>query len=424
MRLNTDIEFHDYQIEGANFALSNYYTINADEMGLGKSLQALRAIVVSGKQALIIAPTYLVWNWKAECEKFVVGSVHLYSPKTKVPSNYDIIIASYTQLKYLADIFPMVQFVVADEFHYCKNHDTERTKLLLSNLTKTKPEYFLGLTGTPIKNRIPELHSLLVILAISDKVTNKITTKFKSFYLFCYHFTNPRQVNVGSRVIVKYEGQKNIEELKGFLVNRLIRRKAEDVLNLPDIITNEVEVQYAESPELQRCWEEFTKKGIVAESSIKAANARVKSRFTSDYVLGLIESGCERIVVFTEHVSAATEIFNYVGKGSEVHIITGQHSMRHRQEAIERFESSDGGGSRVLVATIGSCSTGVNLVAANHLVFNDISWVPGDNHQALKRIHRIGQTKTCFITYIVGSTIDKSITRTIINKMKIIERIV
>ena len=393
-------------------------------MGLGKSLQALRAIALTGEKALIIAPTYLVWNWKAECAKFIIAKVHVFDPKTSIPNDTEIIIASYTQLKYLADVFPLVQFVVADEFHYCKNHDTERSRLMYQHMSKTKPKYFLGLTGTPIKNRIPEIHFPLVILALGDKVLNKITDKFKSFYLFCYHFTNPRQVNVGNRVVVKYEGQKNIDELKGYLKNRLIRRKADDVLYLPEIITNEVEVQYEENPELQRCWEEFTKKGVIAESSVKAANARIKSRFTSDYVLGLLESGVSRVVVFTEHVTAAREIFEYVGKKSEVHIITGEHTMGHRQEAIERFEIGDVGGSRVLVATIGSCSTGVNLVAANHVVFNDSSWVPGDMLQAIKRIHRIGQNRTCFVTYIIGSTIDKSITRTIVHKMKVIDRII
>ena len=423
MKLKPNIEFHDYQIEGANFALSNFYTINADEMGLGKSLQALKAIVMSGKKALIICPTYLVWNWLAECEKFIDAEVVSFNPKKLFPNSCEIIVASYTQLKFLGDIFNMVDFVVADEFHYCKSMDAERTKLMYSHLSNSKPKYFLGLTGTPIKNRIPELHSLLLMLALSDKVTNKITAKYKSYYLFCYHFTNPRQINIGSRIVLKFEGQKNIEELKGFLVGRMIRRKAEDVLDLPEIITKEVEVKYVENEGLKKVWEEYTKKGVIAESTIKAGNAKAKAKFTGEYVLGLIESGISRLVVFSEHVASSEEIYECIRERSDAFIITGKTNTDDRRDSITRFEASDEGKPRVLVATIGSCSTGVNLVAANHLVFNDCSWVPGDNNQALKRIHRIGQLKTCFIHYITGGTVDKIITRTLINKMKTIERV-
>ena len=79
--------------------------------------------------------------------------------------------------------------------------------------------------------------------------------------------------------------------------------------------------------------------------------------------------------------------------------------------------------SKVIVATIGAFSVGVNLTKANHLVFNDISWVPADNEQALKRIHRIGQERACTIHYVVGGHVDKFILDKVRSKMKIINSV-
>jgi SNF2 family DNA or RNA helicase len=46
-----------------------------------------------------------------------------------------------------------------------------------------------------------------------------------------------------------------------------------------------------------------------------------------------------------------------------------------------------------------STSVGLNLIVANHVIFNSVSWLPAENQQAEYRILRIGQTKDCTIYY-------------------------
>ena len=46
-----------------------------------------------------------------------------------------------------------------------------------------------------------------------------------------------------------------------------------------------------------------------------------------------------------------------------------------------------------------STSVGLNLIVANHVIFNSVSWLPAENQQAEYRILRIGQNKDCFIYY-------------------------
>jgi len=76
----------------------------------------------------------------------------------------------------------------------------------------------------------------------------------------------------------------------------------------------------------------------------------------------------------------------------------------------------------VLAATIGSLSVGVTLTAARHVVFNDLSWVPGDNLQAEKRIHRIGQKNACTAHYIEASETDAYIRKTLEEKQAASDR--
>ena len=57
------------------------------------------------------------------------------------------------------------------------------------------------------------------------------------------------------------------------------------------------------------------------------------------------------------------------------------------------------------------------------MVFNDLSWIPANNVQAKKRIHRIGQEDDCTYHYIYGSRIDQMIGKQLREKEKIINKV-
>lgn len=63
---------------------------------------------------------------------------------------------------------------------------------------------------------------------------------------------------------------------------------------------------------------------------------------------------------------------------------------------------------KVLVATPASAKEGLTLTVANHAVFYDRSFSLDDYLQAQDRIHRITQTRPCFITSIIArDTVDE-----------------
>ena len=72
-------KLRSYQLIGVNYLKSlsdlGFGGILADEMGLGKTIQIISFLLSQKeleekKQSLIVAPTSLLYNWKAEFEKF------------------------------------------------------------------------------------------------------------------------------------------------------------------------------------------------------------------------------------------------------------------------------------------------------------------------------------------------------------------
>lgn len=57
----------------------------------------------------------------------------------------------------------------------------------------------------------------------------------------------------------------------------------------------------------------------------------------------------------------------------------------------------------MLIATPAAAKEGLTLTVANHAVFYDRSFSLDDYLRAQDRIHRISQTRTCFVTNLIAS---------------------
>jgi SNF2 family DNA or RNA helicase len=85
--------------------------------------------------------------------------------------------------------------------------------------------------------------------------------------------------------------------------------------------------------------------------------------------------------------------------------IDGDLSAPERERERERFASDPA--CQVLLATIGVNSRGVDLTCANHVVINDPSWNPTDEHQATGRVRGPKQTRQVHVYRLVlPGTID------------------
>ena len=85
--------------------------------------------------------------------------------------------------------------------------------------------------------------------------------------------------------------------------------------------------------------------------------------------------------------------------------IHGRLPMHQRNRAVQSFTKSS---NRILIATPGAAKEGLTLTVANHAIFFDRGFGLDDYLQAQDRIHRISQTRECFIHNLIArETIDE-----------------
>ena len=80
-------------------------------------------------------------------------------------------------------------------------------------------------------------------------------------------------------------------------------------------------------------------------------------------------------------------------------------SLQDRNRSVDFFRTNE---CKILFATPASAKEGLTLTMANHVIFYDRGFSLDDYLQAQDRIHRISQTKTCYIhNIIVSGSIDE-----------------
>lgn len=378
--------------------------------GLGKTLQAIEMVKACPIIGLVVAPAMLVHNWKSEFEKFSDLKVKI-NPK-ETDHDYAVAIISYSQLHKYEWLFDAVDIVVADELHYVKNPEAKRTKLFHQYLKQSLPDRFIGLTGTPIKNRVGEWYSLLALCSYNPNNNSgkKITDKF-NYWTFQRHFSHEHTFEVHGRRVTKYEGHKNVDELRTYLEGKYLRRKASEVLDLPPIVRKDILIDpdYIDK-EMLEAWNNRDDENFM---KCKVNSALIKASHTVKYVKELWDQGEEPIVIFSSHVAPARE----VAKKLKIPYVDGSVSLERRDEIVKQFQA---GKHRAIVATTGALSVGVTLTRARNLIFNDFPFVPGDIAQAEKRIHRIGQEGSCVIHRMLYGKIDRKISADLDKKIAVL----
>jgi len=418
---NLKLELKPFQVEGVRYLRKNKYAILGDEMGLGKTPQSIALALITKSKALVVCPAYLKFNWAEEIQKFAKNPQKVFVVKTKADikfnkKEYDFVIVNYELLGKAESLMDGRNLVISDEAHYLKNPKAKRTDAFDKLIYEYCPDRLILATGTPIKNRVGEFYQLMRLCSYDPNKSSTFCDRFPSLYSFQMKFSNMKSFRMRGRTITKFEGTRNVSELKRELDGIYIRRLCKNVLSLEEPIRKDVLVNYSDNPALAA---EFDKVSITRgkDSSAKAASALSKTPYTAKYCKGLFEEGSGQLVIFTDHVESARDL----GRMLDIEAIDGSTPMAKRDKIVKAFQS---GKTNFIVGTIGAMSTGLNLIQSCHVIFNDISWVSGDNDQAEKRIHRFGQTNVCTFHRILGSFQDAYISKKVVSKANDIKEVV
>jgi len=424
----------DYQKQGVEWLRNKKHALLADEMGLGKSAQAIVAAdCIEALPVLILGPAVGRIQFAREFGKFSTRTLNICVLLTAAQKNEiaksDVTICSY-DLAQRVDVFAALSarrwgLLVLDEVHFLKSPFATRTNLVLGQKGLVhRASRVWCMSGTPAPLHPGELWALLFTFGI---------TKL-SYEDFQERYTTGKDIVVrgGRKRLVT--GGRNTNELRALLAPFMLRRKKEDVMtDLPPIRFNDVVVEPAVVDNFKwqihfdnylsygpRGREVFNQDVAKAELKVRtlvedmgmgadsmkileglAGKPEVKSlrRWVGlqkvGSVIELIKAELDanayhKIVLFAVHRDVIEELGEGLRKYG-VSKIYGGTPPQKRDKLVQRFQNDQK--TRVFVGQIIAAGTAITLTAASEIALVECDWVPGNNAQAVMRVHRIGQTK-------------------------------
>ncbi len=438
---------YEHQKAFLDYARSHDKMLLLDEPGLGKTKQSLDLIVnriESGqiKRALIICGvSSLQYNWLAEVHKhtdlkgYILGTraVGKSGIKTKIGSGKDKVADINRLDKIPAEIFiiniealrseeisdalancckkNIIQQIVIDELHRCKNNKAKQTEGLL----KLNPQYKLGLTGTPVINSPLDLYPMMKWMGRTVPPMSYFRTK----YCIMGGFQDKQIV-----------GYKNTDELGVDLQEWSLRRTKKECLDLPEKTVETVRIDLL--PEQLKLYKEVQKDLRERREDIQAsvspmgqlvglrkavdcpplvlesfsADCCAKLEILLDMLEQLIGSG-QKVVIFTWFIFTLKYLDTMLRRhGYNPALIYGDLDAEVRDQNVRAFQENDK--CNIILGNYQTMGTGLTLTASSHIIEYELPWTAADEEQAQDRCHRIGQYNPVNVTRLItNNTIDE-----------------
>ncbi len=417
----------------------------SDDMGLGKTHQAmgLMASIQTYKKDskfLVVCPTSVLHHWEDKLKLYFPTLTHFtfhglkrdFSQMAKA----DLVITSYGILRNEIEKFKTIPFELAvfDEIQLAKNH---LSRIHLS-LKQIKASTRVGLTGTPLENRLRELKALFDIV---------LPGLMPSEQVYIESFVKP---------IEKGENLEAKASLSRLIKPFLLRRKKEDVLtDLPekieeishaDLLPDQVNLYHNLIAEAKRgaVRDLYDDNKVIPYIHIFALLSNLKKicnhpalflKEPSNYeqyssgkwelFKELLEEALaseQKVVVFSHFLGMLDIIESYLTS-----IGVGFASLRgstiNRKEEIGRFQNDPN--CKVFVASLQAGGLGIDLTQASVVIHYDRWWNAARENQATDRVHRIGQTRGVQVFKLVTlNSVEERIHEMIEKKARRMEEIV
>ena len=403
---------HPYQVHCEQRIINNPSVALMLEMGLGKSVITLSAIrklkfdMFQIRRALVIAPLKVAEaTWTNEAMKWdhlsglrlsrVLGTEA--QRKAALGVTADVYVINRDNVVWLVDRlrhdWPF-DMVIIDELTSFKNPSSKRFKALKAVLPSIRR--VVGLTGTPAPNGIQDLWSQIYLLDRGHRLGRTLTSYREAYFSF-----NPYSH--------EYKPLKGAEDKVHALISDLsISLSAEDYLQMPELIVDDIPVQLDEQARVQYKMLERTMLLAVGDGVVTAGSAAVLTNKLLQLCSGAVycEDG-QALQVHTCKLDALAELVEGLG-GEKALVFYGyQHEIPRIQETIrkvnpklrvrkyEKAADADAwnrGEIDILLAHPASCAYGLNLQqGGHHIIWYTLNWSLELYLQANARLHRQGQ---------------------------------
>ncbi len=415
---------YPYQAEGALFAARAGRALLGDEMGLGKTVQAIAAAELMARhfgvrRVLVVCPTSLKHQWKAEFARFAERPAQvIHGLRAQRQGQYaeDTFcrIVNYEMLARDADLIDAwaPELVIADEAQRIKNWNTVAARAL----KRIASPYALVLTGTPLENRLEELISIVQLV---DQHRMGPT----------WRLLDEHQLRDDSGRVIGYRALDRIQTTLAPVMLR--RRKAEVLTQLPERVDSRLFVpltpqqrkHHNENGDIvARIVARWRKTGYLSDVDQRRLqcalqNMRMACNSTflldhetdhghkADELLTLLEEWLEdpaaKVVVFSQWLGTHEIIRRRLNSRPWGHVLFhGGVPGEDRGALVERFHSD--ADCRIFLSTDAG-GVGLNLQHAAALVVNmDLPWNPAVLEQRIGRVHRMGQSRGVQVVNLIG----------------------
>ena len=412
-----------YQEEGFEWAMRLSYAglgaCLADDMGLGKTLQALAVLLARAAQgpALVVAPTSLVGNWRAEARRFAPSlDVQIYgepgadrAAQRALDRPGQVLLVSYALLQPEAEAFAERPWatLVLDEAQAIKNAAAKRTQAVFG----LQADFRLALSGTPIENRLGELWS--VMQACNPGLLGTLAR-------FNERFAGPieRQRDKAAR-----------RQLSRLIAPFILRRTKAQVL---DDLPPRTELVLKVQPDAaeQAHYEALRRDALVAAERSLSGDAPGQAQFNilagltrlrraacdprlvtpslslvgakvqafGELAAELVANG-HKALVFSQFVDFLSLLKAPLdAAGIAYQYLDGSTPAAERMQRVDAFQAGVGD---LFLISLKAGGFGLNLTVADYVVIADPWWNPAVEDQASGRAHRIGQQRPVTVYRLV-----------------------
>jgi len=424
---------YPYQAEGALFAVRAGRALIGDDMGLGKTIQAIAAAEILARhfgvsKVLVICPTSLKYQWQSEMMRFsgrrgenaarVINGGRAQRQKDYALDDF-CKITNYEKLKPDLDLIAAwaPELVIVDEAQRVKNWNTVAARAL----KRIDSPYAIGLTGTPLENKLEELISIVQFV---DQ--HRLGPTWKLLH--------EHQVKDEAGRVTGYTG---LEKIGQTLAPVMIRRRKSKVLqqlpsrtdqNLLVPMTGMQMLYHKENADMaativQR-WRRTRFLSDKDQRRLTCALQNMRMSCNSTYLLDpetdhgvkadelaalfedLFAEPDAKAVVFSQWTRTHDIVIRRLeARGLGYVSFHGGVPSEKRSALVDRFRNDPT--CRVFLSTDAG-STGLNLQHASTLVNMDLPWNPAVLEQRIARIHRMGQERPVrVINFVAKGTIEE-----------------
>lgn len=316
-----------------------------------------------------------------------------------------VIVINYDTLWRRPDILNWKNYhLILDESSLVQNDTAKRTKFIL----KMNPLTVTLLSGTPCSGTYENLWSQIQLLGW--KLTKKMYWENYVDYHTETFYGTPYPVKI-------VDGYKNVDRLKNKLREHgAVFMKAEEAVDLPEQVENTV-----------LCSRSTEYRDFMKDDYVKVENEEIVGEFPLTKLLGLrklcgmyneekldalrelLEVTEGRVIIFYNFNEELRKIENIVCSLERPYgIVNGQYK---NPDPYIRNENG------ILLGQYQATSMGLNLQQGNRIIYFTPTLSADLFMQSKARIHRIGQKRTCFYTYLVcEDSVEESIYRTLERK--------